>query len=265
MIESAVSARKMNKLPKMYTKLASWWPLISAPPDYEEEATIFKKILTQNCKGIENLLELGCGGGNNAFHLKKYFKMTLIDISLEMLKVSKKLNPECEHIKGDMRNIRLNRVFDGVSIHDAIMYMTTEADLKKAIETAYIHCKDGGCVLIVPDIFKETFISKTEHGGHDGEKRSMRYLEWTNDPDPFDSTFITDFAYLLHEEDGTVHIEYDRHIHGIFSKEKWLKIMTEVGFKAKIIPVEHSEIESGLYNAVLGVKKGNLISNFIYT
>jgi ubiquinone/menaquinone biosynthesis C-methylase UbiE len=245
----------MNKLPKMYTKLASWWPLISAPPDYEEEATIFRNIFTQNSKDIETLLELGCGGGNNASHLKKYFKMTLTDISPDMLEVSKKLNPECEHIKGDMRNIRLNRVFDGILIHDAIMYMTTKTDLKKAIETAYIHCKDGGCVLVVPDVFKETLIPKTEHGGHDGKKRRMRYLEWTYDPDPDDSTFTTDFVYLLREKDGTVQIEYDRHIHGIFSKEKWLKIMAEVGFEVKIIPVEHSEIESGLYNAVLGVKK----------
>lgn len=42
MIESAISARKMNELPKMYTKLASWWKLISAPHDYEEAENIFK-------------------------------------------------------------------------------------------------------------------------------------------------------------------------------------------------------------------------------
>ncbi len=244
----------MNELPKMYTKLAYWWPLISAPEDYEEEATAFKNILKSNCKDIKTLLELGCGGGNNASHLKKYFKMTLTDISPSMLEVSKKLNPDCEHIEGDMRNIRLGRNFDAIFIHDAIMYMTNEADLKKAIETAYIHCKDSGCVLIVPDVFKETFIPKTEHGGHDGEKRSMRYLEWVYDPDPFDSTYITDFAYLLHEENSEVRIEYDRHINGLFSKDKWLNIMYETGFKSKIIPIEHSEMEKGQYNAVLGVK-----------
>lgn len=245
----------MNKLPKMYTKLASWWPLISAPDDYEEEAIAFKNIIIGNCKDIKTLLELGCGGGNNASHLKKYFKMTLTDISPSMLEVSKKLNPECEHVEGDMRNIRLGHIFDGVFIHDAIMYMTTESDLKKAIETAYIHCKDEGCVLIVPDVFKETFSPSTRHGGHDGGKRSMRYLEWVYDPDPDDSTFFTNFAYLLHEKDGTVNIENDRHIHGIFSKKRWFDIMDEVGFKSKIIPVEHSEIESGLYSAVLGSKK----------
>jgi ubiquinone/menaquinone biosynthesis C-methylase UbiE len=244
----------MNKLPKMYTKLASWWSLISAPEDYEEEAIAFKNILNENCVGIKTLLELGCGGGNNASHLKKYFKMTLTDISPSMIEVSKNLNPECEHIEGDMRNIRLGRTFDAVFIHDAIMYMTNEADLKKAIETAYIHCKASGCVLIVPDVFKENFSPKTEHGGHDGEKRCMRYLEWVYDPDPFDSTYITDFAYLLQEENGEVRIEYDRHNNGIFSKDKWLDIVSGLGFKSKIIPIDHSEIEKGQYNAVLGIK-----------
>jgi len=244
----------MAELPKMYTKLASWWPLISAPEDYEEEAKAFINILKSNCKDIKTLLELGCGGGNNASHLKKYFKITLTDISPSMIEVSKKLNPECEHIEGDMRNIRLGHTFDAVFIHDAIMYMTNEADLKKAIETAYIHCKDGGCVLIVPDAFKENFSPKTEHGGHDGEKRSMRYLEWIYDPDPFDSTYITDFAHLLHGENGEVRIKYDRHINGIFSKDKWLDIVSELGFKSKIIPIEHSKMEKGQYNAILGVK-----------
>lgn len=90
------------------------------------------------------MLELGLGGGNNASHLKKHFQMTLFDFSPGMLNVSKVLKPECEHIRGDMRTIRLEREFDAVFIHDAISYMLTEADLLQAIETAYVHCKPGG-------------------------------------------------------------------------------------------------------------------------
>jgi SAM-dependent methyltransferase len=244
----------VNKIPKLYSELASWWPLLSDPKDYKEEATLFKEQFLQNSVNMQTLLELGSGGGNNASYLKRYFKMTLVDSSAEMIRVSKNLNPECEHITGDMRDIRLGRIFDGVFIHDAIMYMTNETDLKKALRTAFAHCKPGGCALIVPDVFKETFHPKTSNGGHDGKKRSMRYLEWIYDPDTGDSTYITDFACLLREEDGSVRVEYDRHIYGLFSKHKWLDIAAEVGFEAKIIPLEHSEIESGLYNAVLCLK-----------
>ena len=72
------------------------------------------------------LLELGSGGGNNASHLKTRFDCTLTDISPEMLALSRSLNPECEHLEGDMRTLRLGREFDVVFIHDAISYLTTE-------------------------------------------------------------------------------------------------------------------------------------------
>jgi len=44
-----------------------------------------------------------------------------------MLELSRTINPEAEHILGDMRTLRLGRTFDAVLIHDAICYMTTEA------------------------------------------------------------------------------------------------------------------------------------------
>lgn len=56
--------------------------------------------------------------------------LTLVDRSPEMLAVSFALNPECEHVVGDMRDMRLGRVFDCVLIHDAICYLTTEAELR---------------------------------------------------------------------------------------------------------------------------------------
>ena len=67
------------------------------------------------------LLELGSGGGNNASHLKARFNCTLTDISPDMLALSRTLNPECEHLEGDMRTLRLGRTFDVVFIHDAIV------------------------------------------------------------------------------------------------------------------------------------------------
>ncbi len=60
-----------------------------------------------------------------------------------MLAVSLRLNPECESVEGDMRTVRLGRQFDCVFIHDAIVYMTTGADLRRAIQTAFVHCEPG--------------------------------------------------------------------------------------------------------------------------
>ncbi len=156
--------------------------------------------------------------------------MTLVDRSPGMLAVSRGLNPECEHIEGDMRTVRLDRLFDAVFVHDAVMYMTTEADLRAAMETAFAHCQPGGAALFAPDHVRENFRPTTKHGGHDGDGRSLRYLEWTWDPDPTDSTYNVEFAYLLREADGPVRVEQDRHVFGLFSREAWLRLLGEVAF-----------------------------------
>lgn len=225
-----------NQPPKLYQDLASWWPLLSIPSDYEEEAAFFHKVLVEATDTPpQTLLELGSGGGNNASHLKKHFNLTLVDKSPQMLAVSHQLNPNCEHIEGDMRTVRLNRLFDAVFIHDAIDYMLTEEDLQQAMETAYIHCKTGGVALFVPDYTQETYQDTTNHGGHDGDGRALRYLEWTYDPDKTDTTYVMDFAYMLKEGKDTVHLEYDRHIVGLFKQATWLQLLNKVGFKTHVI------------------------------
>ena len=81
--------------------------------------------------------------------------------------------------------------------------------LRLALETAAAHCKPGGVLLVMPDVVKETFVSLTTHGGHDsksGDARAIRYIEWTFDPDPSDTTYTVDFAYLLREQGKQVHV-----------------------------------------------------------
>src|SRR5688572_18531709 len=138
---------------KMYNELAKWWPRLSPPGDYVDEAEFFLPLLAEiTAHPTVTMLEIGSGGGNNALHMKSAFEsVTLVDLSTEMLAVSRQLNPDCEHIQGDMRTLRLNRTFDVVFIHDAIDYMTTTDELKQAIETAFVHCKSGGIALFVPD------------------------------------------------------------------------------------------------------------------
>ncbi len=220
--------------PRLYGELSSWFHLLSSPPDYAEEAEFARSLIADpDVSKPVNLLELGSGGGNNASHLKTSFTMTLVDLSEGMLDLSRNLNPECEHLQGDMKTLRLTRLFDGVFIHDAIMYMTSEDDLRRAVETASVHCKPGGTALFMPDVIQETFVSLTTHGGHDGagaDTRSIRYIEWTFDPDPSDTTYTVDFAYLLREGRGPVRVIHDTHLFGIFPRETWLNTLRNNGF-----------------------------------
>ncbi|MHB0969808.1 MAG: class I SAM-dependent methyltransferase [Thermoanaerobaculia bacterium] len=242
-------------LPALYTELASWFHLLTPPADYAEEAAIYGRELIAACAyPPRTLLELGSGGGNNASHMKSRFAMTLADLSPAMLELSRHINPECEHIEGDMRSIRLGREFDCVFVHDAAGYMATEDDLRQAIETAFVHCSPGGAALFAPDFIRETFQPKTDHGGTDGDGRALRYLEWAWDPDPDDHAYVVDFAVLLRERDGGVRSVQDRHVMGLFSREEWLRFLTGAGFEARSVVPSVSTLEPESYEIFVAKK-----------
>jgi len=226
---------------RMYGDLAAWWPVLSTPADYAEEARVYRHALEASAsRPLSDVLELGCGGGHNASHLKAWYQLTLVDRAPGMLDVSRALNPECEHVLGDMRDVRLERTFDAVFVHDAVSYLTTEDDLRAAMATAHAHLRPGGVALFCPDWLRETFRPSTSHGGHDDGERSLRYLEWNHDPDPDDTTYLTSFAYLLKEGDGPVRCEQDEHVMGLFPRETWRRLMADVGFVPDVLPFPHS-------------------------
>ena len=233
---------------RFYGELADWWPLISPPQEYGDEAAFAASLLRPGAgpdpqpageHHRARVLELGSGGGHLASHLADRFDLTLVDLSAPMLEVSRRLNPAAAHLVGDMRTVRLDAEFDAVLIHDAVDYMTTEADLAAAIETAYRHCRIGGRVVIVPDDVAETFEERTDHGGSDGENgRAVRFLSWTYDPDPSDSETLTQYTFNLRAADGSVDTVSETHHCGLFSRETWLRLLTAAGFTASA----HSEI-----------------------
>ncbi len=219
----------------MYGRLAPWFHLLTAPEDYAEEAAWVLECLRARCHPLRTLLELGSGGGNTASHLAADLELTLVDRSPPMLELSRTINPGSEHVVGDMRSIRLARTFDAVLVHDAVMYLTDETDLAAAFATVAAHLRPGGVAILMPDAVRETFRPSTDHGGHDGADRAMRYLEWSWDPDPTDSTFVTDFAFLLREADGTVRVEQERHVEGLFDRGTWLRLLAEAGLVAEVV------------------------------
>jgi SAM-dependent methyltransferase len=203
------------------------------------------------------LLELGSGGGNNAWHYKRQVEaVTLVDLSNGMLALSRRLNPECEHLQGDMRTLRLGRAFDAVFVHDALDYLTDLDDLRQALTTAFIHCRPGGVALFAPDHVRENFhlAEPTDSGGHDGQGRALRYLQWTWDPNPTDTTYQVDFAYLLHEAGQPTQCIYDRHVCGLFSQADWLRLFHEVGFVTTVRPFPHSDVPPGALQVFVAVR-----------
>jgi hypothetical protein len=225
-----------------YSEFASYWPLISPLSDYLEEGTYFASLLRSMPMPIEEVLELGSGGGHCSFYVRGHFSMTLTDLSEEMLAISKKINPECEHIAGDMRTMRLGREFDAVFIHDAIDYMITAEDLRAALTTAFVHCRPGGVCVIAPDHIRENLELDTDCGGNDGaDGRAARFLEWSWDPDPGDDWVQTEYSFVLRDEHGKIRSAHESHRTGSFSEARWMELLRDVGFSPERVTEETSE------------------------
>jgi hypothetical protein len=153
-----------------------------------------------------------------------------------------------------MRSARLGREFDCVFVHDAVTYMHSERDLRLAVETATLHCAPGGAVLFAPDHVRETYRPSTKHGGHDGDGRAMRYLCWSWDPDPDDTTAVTHYVFVLREGDGVRTVSED-HLEGIFPRATWLTLLEGSGLRdVRRVPFDHSELEPGSYELFVGTR-----------
>lgn len=219
----------------MYDRLAGWFHLLTPPSDYTAEAAEALDLLRSHADGaVETVLELGSGGGNVASHLAGEVRLTLTDRSPQMLEVSRSLNPGVEHLEGDMRTLRLERTFDAVIIHDAVGYMTSDSDLRAAMETAWVHLRAGGVALFEPDWVRDDYGPHTEHGGSDEGDRGLRYLEWDRGLEPDGHTVKTDYLIITRDGDE-VSVYHDVHTLGIFERATWLRLLAEVGFEPKRI------------------------------
>jgi SAM-dependent methyltransferase len=218
---------------RLYGELAGWWPLISPPAEYAQEASYLAAVLSSTAAiGVHDVLDLGSGGGHVAVYLRDRFALTLTDISDDMLAVSRRLNPRCRHVRGDMRTMRLARQFDAVLTHDAVDYVTTQHDLALVIATAFAHCRPGGIAVFVPDYVKDDFRALTGGGGGgaDGTGRQATFREQTWDPDPADDWVQAEYEFILREADGAVQVIKETHRLGTFSREVWRRLLTDAGF-----------------------------------
>jgi len=223
---------------RLYEELASWWPLISPPVEYAADAELISAVFDSAGVPVRTVLDLGSGGGHVALHLKAGRSMTLIDASGQMLAASRRLNPDCTHVQGDMRTARLGRMFDAVLAHDAVDYVTSSGDLQLVIETAFAHCRPGGLAVFAPDHTAETFRASTGGGGggDDGSGRQASFRERTSDPDAGDDWILAEYEFTLREADGRVRVVPETHRLGSFSRDTWLRLLTAAGFRPETRP-----------------------------
>ncbi len=266
---------------RMYDDFAHLWPLISHHSDYEMEARYWRDALLAELGNRRlSILEFGVGGGNNLHHIlypgcdgimsddaacngahmgtdRPSHDAVVVDPSSKMLANCKLLNPSVEQHIGDMRTARLDRKFDAVLIHDAVCYLLSEDDIIATLDTARAHIRDGGVLIMAPDWYTETYPgTRLDAGIRRDVSPEFASIEYDHDPDPDDTTLESVFIYIIKNDDGSVRVEEDRHITGIFSIHTWLALMERAGFSSKRAPYPvHEDGRDGFL--LVGVLRGS--------
>ena len=222
-----------NMQPRLYSDLAWTWPIISCKEHYIEEAEGFIALIQRHSRiEAHTLLHLGCGGGHLDWTLKRHLNITAVDLSEDMLALARRLNPEVTYLQGDMRTLRLERLFDAVMVADSITYMTTVPDLRATFATAYAHLKPGGVFCTYAEATRESFQqNRSECSAHTAGDVDIAFYENYYDPDPSDTSFEGVMVFLIRRR-GELTIETDHSVCGLFPLQTWLELLEGVGFEA---------------------------------
>jgi SAM-dependent methyltransferase len=217
---------------RLYYDLAWLWPLWQDAAEYAPWCDHVTEVIRKySLIPARSLLNMGCGGGKNAYNLKRWFEVTGIDISQPMLDNARALNPDCTFTQADIRDCDLGRQFDCVVVDDAVACMLTLADLSALFATASRHLHPGGVMIVDPDYVKESFRQNTTR---------VSQLQGPDKPGNLDVTFI----YLI-RENGRLRVETDRDVNGLFTLEQWRATLRDAGFEVNEEAYEGSDRRDG--------------------
>lgn len=224
---------------RAYGDLAWTEPLLAFPEEYADGARHFVKLIREQSRvEVRTLLHLGCGAGGHDHTFKESLEVTGVDISEGMLAQARRLNPEIRYIRGDMRTVRLGETFDAVAIPDSIGYMTTRADLRRALVTADRHLRPGGVLLIVA-IAREDF--RENNFVYTGRRGDVELVMFENNRarGPRSSTYEATVVYLIRRK-GRLEIASEVHKQGLFPMAVWRSLLRERGFRLAQRKLDHS-------------------------
>ena len=227
-----------------YNDLAWTEDWLADPAEYEDEVKVYVDLIRGTAsESPRTLLHLGSGAGGHDTFFKRHFAVTGVDLSPGMLIKARKVHPDIEYIEGDMRTLRLNRQFDAVVIPDSIDYMASRQDLQQAIQTAVMHLKTGGVLLVVA---KTEEIFRNNNFAYSGLKDGIHVTLFENNyinplhPNTYEATLV----YLIRER-GELTIQTEQQVLGLFSQEIWNEVFKNAG-----ITMKKSSLD-GIYDSYL--------------
>ena len=112
--------------------------------DYGKEFQFYSEIILKQQK--KDVLEIGCGSGRLASHfINSPIHYSGMDLSNEMVELSRSKNPKGTFYNGDMTGFNLNNTYDSIIITArTTSYLLNNIAIQKAIKNISNHLNDNG-------------------------------------------------------------------------------------------------------------------------
>lgn len=235
----------------LYKDLARYYDLIYSFKDYKKEAEHIKSLIKKYKKTPgKDVLEVACGTGKHAAHLKKDFRITGVDLNQGMLSIARKNVKGVTFKKADMTKLNLKKEFDVIlCLFSSIGYVKTYPNLKNTIKSFSKHLKPNGIVIIEPWFTKDAFMVDSPHmTTHNGEDIKIARMSVSK---ARGIVSVLDMHYLIAEYGKEVKHFIDRHELGMFDLERMEAMMEKESLKTRIVSTGRKN-NRGL---LVGVKK----------
>lgn len=232
----------------MYFERADLWPVVTPPEAYAEEMELWRAALGSSCR---SLLDLGTGGGHHLWHLllDTAIEATAVDLSEPMLALSRRLNSRVEHVVANMLDLRLERKFDAVTIHDSLTYLTSQAEVEAVFATARHHLEPGGVLLFAPDYLRDHFDGPySALTSNQNDEITVTLTHYQHDPDPDDNLFEAIYVYFV-QRGGQLETFQERQTLGLFDQAQWTEWVRRAGFEVELLRYDLWEQQTFLFRA----------------
>ena len=208
----------------MYGRLARYYDLVYASKDYAREVRELRALVQRYGKRpAHSWLDVACGTGRHLELLRRYYRVTGVDLSPAMLRVARRRLPGVRLFPSNMESLRLGERFDVVScLFSAIGYLRTRAALARAFAAFVRHLEPGGVLLIDPWIEPSRFIPG--HVSIDVERTDRTQIARASDSHRSGDLTHVRFQYLIAERGHQVVYRRETETLRLTSRAEFLRL-----------------------------------------
>lgn len=128
--------------------------------DYAAASETLRRVLQRVMPDASSLLDVACGTGQHLRHLRNHYRVEGLDLSREMLEITRERCPGIPLHEGSLVDFRLARTFDVVTcLFGSIAYAASVDRLHRAVHSLANHVRPGGVLVVEPWIAPDRFVS----------------------------------------------------------------------------------------------------------